>query len=335
MLVYTDTPPSGARGFRRRRTKAILLTGPPPRLMPSHLRRFRSHLVGVSLLAPFAAGCAPKADSGKPRVVSVSKQINEFIYAIGAQDVLVGRDLTSTYPPQIKQVPSVGYHRALSAEGIISTKPTLLITDGNVGPESVLEQVRKVGIPVVTLAPGGTVDSAQALLTKLGQQFHRERGADSVLAVWRSGMDSLWRDTVRWSAPKRPRVMIIHFGQMINNYLALKRGGSADAMLHWAGADNAIDSVGGMARLSPELIARAAPDVIIATDVGFDRYGSVEKFKTLPGVALTPAGQSNRIYRVDEQELMYFGPRTPAVVRKFAGWFHPNDTAAATQPVAH
>jgi iron complex transport system substrate-binding protein len=125
------------------------------------------------LLAPFAAGCAPKADSGKPRVVSVSKQINEFIYAIGAQDVLVGRDLTSIYPPQIKQVPSVGYHRALSAEGIISTKPTLLITDGNVGPESVLEQVRKVGIPVVTLAPGGTVDSAQALLTKLGQQFHR------------------------------------------------------------------------------------------------------------------------------------------------------------------
>jgi len=92
--------------------------------------------------------------------------------------------------------------------------------------------------------------------------------------------------------------------------------------------------VGGMARLSPELIARAAPDVIIATDVGFDRYGSVEKFKTLPGVALTPAAESNRIYRVDEQEIMYFGPRTPAVVRKFAGWVHPTETAATSKPVA-
>ena len=127
---------------------------------PSIALRVRSSLLTVALLVPFAAGCAPNTDSGKPRVVSVSKQINEFIYAIGAEDVLVGRDLTSIYPPQIKQVPSVGYHRALSAEGIISTKPTLLITDGNVGPEPVLEQVRKVGIPVVMLASGGIVDSA-------------------------------------------------------------------------------------------------------------------------------------------------------------------------------
>jgi iron complex transport system substrate-binding protein len=260
----------------------------------------------------------------------VSKQINEFLYAIGAETVLVARDLTSIYPPEITKLPSVGYHRALSAEGIISMKPTLLLTDGNVGPEPVLDQVRKVGIPELTLRPGGTVDSAMALMTTLGKQFHRERAADSVVAAWRAGMDSLWRDTVQWSAPPRPRVLIIHFGQIRNNYLALKRGGAADKIMHWAGAENAVDSVGGMAALTPELIARAAPDVIIATDVGFDRYGSVEKFKTLPGVALTPAAKSDRIYRVNEQEIMYFGPRTPAVVRHLASLFHP----AAAPPIA-
>jgi iron complex transport system substrate-binding protein len=126
-------------------------------------------------------------------------------------------------------------------------------------------------------------------------------------------------------------VLIVHFGQIANDYLALERGGPADAMLHWAGAENAVDSVGGMARLTPELIARAAPDVIVATDVGFDRYGSAAKFATLPGVALTPAGRAGRIYRVDEQEIMYFSPRTPAVVRKLAALFHP---AAAAAPVA-
>jgi iron complex transport system substrate-binding protein len=169
-----------------------------------------------------------------------------------------------------------------------------------------------------------------ALMTTLGRQFHRERAADSVVAAWRAAMDSLWRDTSKWSAPPRPRVLVIHFGQIRNNYLALKRGGPADAMLHWAGGENAVDSVGGMAALTPELIARAAPDVIVATDVGFDRYGSVEKFKTLPGVALTPAAQHDRIYRVNEQEIMYFGPRTPNVVRHFASIFHP----AGAPPVA-
>ncbi|MBX6364948.1 MAG: ABC transporter substrate-binding protein [Gemmatimonadetes bacterium] len=115
----------------------------------------------------------------------------------------------------------------------------------------------------------------------------------------------------------------MHFGQIANDYLAVKRGGPTDQIIRWAGGVNAIDSVGGMLRLTPELIARAAPDVIIATDVGFDRAGSVEKFASLPGVALTPAGRNRRIIRVDETEVMYFGPRTPATVRKLAALLHP------------
>jgi iron complex transport system substrate-binding protein len=300
----------------------------------------RSLLLSLLGVAALVAACSSRGAGGGARVVCVSKQINEFMYAIGAESVLVARDLTSIYPARIKSLPSVGYHRALSAEGIISMKPTLLLTDGNVGPEPVLAQVKQVGIPELTLAPGNTVDSAMALLTTLGRQFHREQAADSVVGAWRAGMDSLWRDTASWSAaakattagaPARPRVLIIHFGQIRNNYLALKRGGPADVMLHWAGAENAIDSVGGMAQLTPELIARAAPDVIIATDVGFDRYGSVEKFKTLPGVALTPAAQHDRIYRVDEQEIMYYGPRTPAVVRHLASIFHPAGATASAK----
>jgi iron complex transport system substrate-binding protein len=297
------------------------------------LRR-RSLVLPLLGVAALVAACSSKGAGSGERVVSVSKQLNEFLYDIGAEGVLVGRDLTSIYPPQITKVPSVGYHRALSAEGIISMKPTLLLTDGNVGPDAVLAQVKQVGIPELTLAPGNTVDSAMALMTTLGRQFHRERAADSVVASWRAGMDSLWRDTATWSGPQRPRVLIIHFGQIRNNYLALKRGGPADAMLRWAGAENAVDSVGGMAQLTPELIARAAPDVIIATDVGFDRYGSAEKFKTLPGVALTPAAQHDRIYRVNEQEIMYYGPRTPSVVRHLASLVHPAAASAAASAAA-
>jgi iron complex transport system substrate-binding protein len=285
----------------------------------------------ATALALSPAACSRSGASGDKqndegrlsRVVCVSKQINEFVYAIGAENHLVARDLTSIYPAQIKTLPSVGYHRALSAEGIISMKPSLFLTDGNVGPDAVLDQLRKVGIPIEVIRPGNSVDSAQILLTKLGQLFHREQAADSVLAQWKRDMASVAEDSARWAGKPRPRVLIIHFGQIINNYLAIKRGGAADRILHWAGGENAIDSVGGMARLTPELIAKAAPDVIIATDVGFDRYGSAEKFKTMPGVALTPAGKSGRIYRINEQQIMYFGPRTPAAVKEIEAMLHP------------
>ena len=265
-------------------------------------------------------GCTPRAERGGDRVVCVSKQINEFLYDIHAESVLVARDLTSIYPPQIRSLPSVGYHRALSAEGIISMRPTMLLTDGNLGPDAVVAEVKKVGIPVVTMDPGSTPESAMALMDSLGARFGKQRTADSVIAAWRSAMSAALADTAARSGGRKPRVLVMHFGQIFNDYLAVKRGTPVDRMIEWAGGVNAIDSTGGMMRLTPELIAKAAPDVIIATDVGFDRLGSVEKFAALPGVALTPAGKAGRIHRIDESEVMYFTPRTPEVLATVKGW---------------
>jgi iron complex transport system substrate-binding protein len=275
------------------------------------------------LLLAAATACARETAHSGARVVCVSKQINEYLYEIHAESVLVARDLTSIYPPQITKLASVGYHRALSAEGIISMRPTMLLTDGNLGPNAVVDQVKKVGIPVVVMNPGSSPDSAQALMARLGKEFHHEHDADSVIAKWNHDMAAVLADSVRWSKGPKPRVLVMHFGQIANDYLALKRGTPADQIIHWAGGENAIDSVGGMLRLTPELIAKAAPDVIIATDVGYDRVGSPEKFAALPGVSLTPAGRAKRIYRVDETEVMYYGPRTPASLEKIVKWLHP------------
>lgn len=289
----------------------------------------RRSLLGAALLSTVLA-CGRDDRGGEVRVVGVSKQINEYLYAIGAESVLVARDLTSIYPERIKRLPSVGYHRGLSAEGIISMRPTMLLTDGNLGPAAVVAQVRKVGIPVVIMPPGQGLDSAQRLMADLGARFHHERQADSVLSVWRHEMALALADSTRWMARRKPRVLVMHFGQLVNDYLALKRGTAVDQMVRWAGGVNALDSVGGMMRLTPELIAKAAPDVIIATDLGFDRFG-IDKFAALPGVSLTPAGRAKRVYRVDESEVMYFGPRTPASVRRFAAWLHPEPATASTR----
>jgi iron complex transport system substrate-binding protein len=291
--------------------------------MPAVRRTTARRAVAAASLIFIGLACARDGAAGGARVVGVSKQINEYLFAIGAESVLVARDLTSIYPERIRSLPSVGYHRGLSAEGILSMRPTMLLTDGNLGPDAVVAQVRKVGIPVTIMTPGQGLDSAQLLMTRLGAQFHHERQADSVVAEWRREMALALADSTRWAAERRPRVLVMHFGQVVNDYLAVKRGTTADQIIRWAGGVNALDSVGGMLRLTPELIAKAAPDVIIATDVGFDRMGGVDRFAALPGVALTPAGKAKRVYRVDESEVMYFGPRTPASLRRITALLHP------------
>src|SRR3954463_3201687 len=95
------------------------------------------------------AGCGrfgnKASDASGERVIVISPIYNEIIWALGAQDKVVGVDLSSTYPPEIKNVQTVGYHRALSAEGILSLHPTVILSDeNNMGPPQVVEQIKQL-----------------------------------------------------------------------------------------------------------------------------------------------------------------------------------------------
>src|SRR5215471_6058896 len=113
------------------------------------------------------------------RIVSLSKQYSEIMYALGANRDLVAVDLSSTYPPEIKSLPTVGYHRALTAEGIAAVKPTLILHDNNVGPEHVMRQLADLKIPMKVFATKGEdLQSTKALFREMGAYFHKEDAAE-------------------------------------------------------------------------------------------------------------------------------------------------------------
>lgn len=278
-------------------------------------------LLGLSLFL-FACGRFgnKKKEAGKDRIVCVSKQLTEFLFALEQGDKIVGIDLTSTYPSEAKNITTVGYHRHLSTEGIISLEPTLVVHQGDVAPPTVMPQLQQVGIPIKQYPAGNTLDSARIVLRLVAHDY----GADSIADRLISNLD---RDLEKAAAlvrqyPARPKVMIIHFGQQRNQYFVMGTRGAANAMIGLAGGINTADT-SGFRDLSAEIIAKAQPDVILATDFGFDRIGgTVEKFSQLPGIALTPAAQNGRIYRIEEHDLVYFGPRTGQNIIKIAELIH-------------
>src|ERR671921_165289 len=79
-----------------------------------------------------------KEGSGKDRIVCVSKQLTELMFALHQGDKIVGVDLSSTYPLEATKLTTVGYHRMLSAEGIISLEPTVVIHQGDIAPPNVM-----------------------------------------------------------------------------------------------------------------------------------------------------------------------------------------------------
>ncbi|MBC9909350.1 heme/hemin ABC transporter substrate-binding protein [Chitinophaga varians] len=247
--------------------------------------------------------------AGRTRIVCLAKQYNEVIYALGAEKDLVAVDLSSTYPPAIKALPTVGYHRALSAEGIISQEPTLVIHDNNVGPEQVMQQLEKMKIPMKTFVDSVfTIEQDKKMITALGAYFGKEHQADSLCRILDTQMKEALTNSKHYT--DTPRVVIIHFGRAMNIYLAVTQQSTAAKMIGWAGGVIPIGGTKGMQQVSAELIAQADPDVILLTDFGYDRLGSIEKIKELPGVSGTKAARSNHIYRVEEHDLIYLGPRT-------------------------
>jgi len=259
------------------------------------------------------------------RIASLSKHLTEMVFALGKGHELVAIDLSSTYPDSTKFLPTVGYHRALSPEAIISVEPGIVIHSNDIGPENVLPQITKAGLNVKAFGGASTIDSAKLLMTELGKFFGEVQKADSInkkLDADISKAEALLRQR---KFPDTPSVMIIHFGRASNIYFVMSgRKGPGDKMIELAGGKVVRYDAKGARQISAEAVAEANPDIIIATDFGFDQMGSMDKFVTdVPGVALTNAGKNKRIVRFEEHDLVYFGPRSGENIIKLMNLIHP------------
>lgn len=263
------------------------------------------------------------------RIVCLSKHLTEIVFALGKGHNIVAVDLSSTYPDSAKLLKTVGYHRALSPESIISMNPDLVIHSNDIGPETVLPQITRAGLNIKAFGGANTIDSAKLLLKELGKFFGVENKADSIINKMNAGIaraaDTLGALNIKDSL----RVMIIHFGLRNNNYFVMSgRNGVGDKMIRLAGCTPALYNGKGAREMSAEAVALANPDIIIATDFGYDRMGNMDKFiSSVPGVSLTNAGKNKRIVRFEEHDLVYFGPRTGENVIKLINLLHPTASA--------
>ncbi len=264
------------------------------------------------------------------RIVSLSKHLTEFTFSLGKGHNIIGVDWSSTYPDSAKLIKPVGYHRALNPEGIISTTPDVVIHSNDIGPETVLPQIEKAGLHTKAFGNANTMDSAKMLLKELGAFFGVRAKADSLCNVMDAGIAGASNVLKDITIKDTPTVMIIHFGRASNVFFVMSgRKGVGDKLIQMAGAKVAHYDAKGARQISAEAIAAANPDIIIATDFGYDQMGSMDKFITgVPGVALTKAGKNKRILRFEEHDLTYFGPRTGDNIIDLIHLFYPTTHAS-------
>jgi len=254
------------------------------------------------------------------RVIAVGGAITEIVYALGAEAALVAVDTTSLHPPDaLKRLPNVGYMRSLSAEGVLSLWPTLVIADGDAGPPAVIAQLKAAGVAVVLLRKDPTREGVVYKMRAVAKLLGRESGGEALAAAFAADMAALAAAIAK--AEIRPRVLFVLNAS--RGILAAGQDTAADHIIVLAGGVNAIQGYTGYKPLAAEAVIAGKPEFILGTEHGMEQSGGAAELLKRPDIAETPAGRAKRVVAVNAQLLLGFGPRTPIAVRVLAEKLHP------------
>lgn len=306
--------------------------GPAQILGRRRVRVMRQGFVAIAASAAMMlvlVAMPERAWAADSRIVTLGGSVTEIVYALGAGERVIAVDTTSYHPAATGGLPKVGYLRQLSAEGILSVRPDLVVGLEEAGPPQTLVQLRDSGTRLQLLpdrfTPDGVTAKIRAVAATLGLPERGETMASAVAA------DMQMLEAALSGLSRRPKVLFL---------LTTSRGAplasgsetAAHALIHLAGGMNAVSGYRGYKPLSVESALDAAPDLVLMMQQSIDTLGGVDAVLTLPSIAATPAGKARRVFAFDGLFLLGFGPRLPVAVREVASLLHPELSLPALPP---
>ena len=263
------------------------------------------------------------------RIVVLNGDITEVIFAFGLGANVVAVDTSATYPVEAAALPKIGYQRRLSAEGILSMAPTLVIGNENAGPPEALEQVRSTGVPVVILEAVDTVDAGARKLRSVGQALGIADKGEEFAAQLEAEIAEVREAAAQ--AEERPTAVMLYMRGLDSLFL-IGRQHLSHELFEASGAIGggaAAGVMGPFAPLTAEALAAANPDCIVVLTAGLESVGGREGLLRLPGVAETAAAQEGCILDFDDQYFGGGGPRMGQVLMELLRAFHPDLTPSS------
>ena len=290
------------------------------------LRAARLTTAAVGAMVGLLLHWPAQAQSLSKRIVVAGGDLTEIVFALDAEDHLVGVDQTSTWPPHAQSLPQIGYVRRLSAEGILSLDPDLLIAAHDAGPDLALQQLRRTGVLVVQAPDVDGADGVMAKIALVGEILNREDDAQALAAQFQADLAAVQAKVA--TLTRKPRVLFI-LSIVGNAPIVGGRDTAADDIIHLAGATNAAAAVSGYKPMGREAILAAQPDALLMMDHHAATFGGAKAVLSRPEFALTPAGQAGRVVTMDGLLLLGFGPRTPRAVAQLVRALQPQAAVEA------
>jgi iron complex transport system substrate-binding protein len=255
------------------------------------------------------------------RIISLVPSVTEIVFALGAEDRLVGRTDYCEYPPAARGKPSVGGMVNPSLETLVALKPDLVIATDEGNREETFQQLARLRIPTYLVH----ATRLSALLDLIGRVGELTGHAAAVAPL----TDGLTRrvDAVRRAvAPfPRPRVLYVIWPEPL---IVPGRESLLTELIGVAGGESVTGQERqAYVRFSVEAAVALAPQVIVLADHASANGGGSgagrpepEKWRRFTSV---PAIRAGRLHSVDLSILHRYGPTVVDGLESLARLIHP------------
>lgn len=246
-------------------------------------------------------------------VVSVAPNITETIYAIGAEDKLIGRTDYCDYPEEVSDIESVGSLMDPNIEKILELNPDLVIASTHFQKE-VLEKLEESDIKVVVLYGEESFEGVYDTIEKLGKVLNRESKAADVIGEMKAKVEDV---KSKVEGLEKPSVYyVVGYGES-GDFTATKETFIAQ-MIEMAGGKNAADDAEGW-KYSLEKVVEKDPEILICSKY-FDSKTGIEAANGYKDLSAVKEG---RLYEIDNNKLDRQGARLADGLEELAKAIHP------------
>ena len=280
----------------------------------------------VTVTSHDLAGDIPVTVTSTERVlgIDISGSIAATIWGLGLGDTLVGRDVSTTFPGAVDLPVVTSSGHSINSESIIALRPTLVVTDGTVGPVDVILQLREAGIPVVFVDTEPSTAGVGDLARQVAAAFGAEEAGELLASQLATDIEAKVAE-IAAIAPSSPgdklRILFLYLRGAAGVYYLFGEESGADELVEGLGGIDVAGEIGwdGMKPMTDEALIAANPDLILVMTGGIESVDGVDGLlATKPAIGLTTAGKHRRFVDMADGEILSFGPRTPAVLDALA-----------------
>jgi len=262
------------------------------------------------------------------RIVSLSPETTELLFAIGAGQKIVGATEYCDYPKAANAIPRVGGGAvdSISREAILGVEPDLVLCRWD-AHEPLVELFERLHIPILAIGPNSLSELFEET-ELLGKVTGHTTQAAALIKTMKGRHRQLLQRVSAVQAKQRPTV----FYEVWDDPLMTAGPGSfIGESLRTAGLKNIFDdTTKHFPQVSNEVVVARNPQVILAPSDHADKV-TFHALAGRPGWSAIRAVKNRRVYLIDGDKISRCGPRLLESLEEIIELVH-GDPASGDRP---